>query len=216
MHNPIIGERLRHNTQRLSYTLDMYPTIQSIINGGGGYNNADYLHRDHFHEGCITGIDLTSVEIPDDRVIISWNLMTSGRGSVKGKKRFWALSTRDNSTGRELSLYHRLHTSFDPSMNQGKDNFYTLLFGNCTRDIDKTNFCMEEVTEEDREIFRGAVSWIKHGGGVSFFNEGVKSSELVDFFGDYVGYNEATATAADVSFVQTYSNFTSHGCYCCV
>ena len=68
-----VGEVLRHNTQKMTYTQDMYPTIQSILNGSGR-NNVDHLYKDYFHDGCITGVDLTTVEIPDDRVVISWNV----------------------------------------------------------------------------------------------------------------------------------------------
>ena len=72
-----VGEVLRHNTQKMTYTQDMYPTIQSILNGSGR-NNVDHLYKDYFHDGCITGVDLTTVEIPDDRVVISWNVSILG------------------------------------------------------------------------------------------------------------------------------------------
>ena len=190
-----VGESLRHNTRRMTYTMDLYPTILSIINEG----NADYLYRDHFHEGCITGVDLTSVSIPDDRVTIHWNRysqLVRSRNSNEVKIRFWALSTKDSS-GRELSLYHRLHTSPKPTLKQGRDNFYTL--HQCSTDTMNTDpdMCMAEVTGKDKDIFRDAISWIKNGGGVSFFNDGVKDSELVEFFSDMVLKNDKADEAAE-------------------
>ena len=77
MPNQSVGEVLCHNTQKMTYTQDMYPTIQSILNGSGR-NNVDHLYKDYFHDGCITGVDLTTVEIPDDRVVISWNVSILG------------------------------------------------------------------------------------------------------------------------------------------
>ena len=196
MPDPSTAERLRSNTKKLTYTLDIYPTIQSIVHGGGGSNNADYLYRNHFHEGCITGVDLTSVEIPDERVTIAWNLATSVSKKTGDPRRFWALSTRDSTTGggngEEVTLYHRYAGSPMSSIKQGKNNTYTLLFGDCTRDTSKSNLCQEAVTDNDRKIFKDAISWIKHD-GASFFNDGVKSSKLVEFFANKVGYEEATA-----------------------
>jgi hypothetical protein len=65
------------------------------------------------------------------------------------------------------------------------------------------DMCMAEVTDKDKDIFRDAISWIKNGGGVSFFNEGVKDSELVEFFGDMVQKNEAAEAAEAPTAVGT-------------
>ena len=85
-----IGQRLRANTQQLVHTLDMFPTIQSILHGGYDY----WANKEH--TGCATGIDLTSVDIPDDRVTISQNLASS-LGFRGEPPRYWAIETKDNA-----------------------------------------------------------------------------------------------------------------------
>lgn len=189
MPNPAMGERLRRNTQKMSYTLDMYPTIQSIINGG----SYDYLQ--HAHHGCITGVDLTAVDIPDDRVTISWNMVTS-QIAKKGPAQLWALSTKDPATGKELSLYHRKFHSNHPRLKQGKDNWYVLKFNECTRDTSASNLCIDEVNENDKEIFRGAVDWIKN---TPMLGGGVRTSKLVEFFSSMVKYEETGGGEAAVA-----------------
>lgn len=111
------------------------------------------------------------------------------RGGDEIKARFWALTTRD-SKGDELSLYHRRHPGPGRGLKQGTNNFYMLEHGNCTRSIEKSDLCMSDVTQEDKDIFKGAISRIKNGNGALFFNEGVKGSELIDFFGDMVGIED--------------------------
>ena len=111
------------------------------------------------------------------------------RGGDEIKARFWALTTRD-SKGDELSLYHRRHPGPGRGLNQGTNNFYMLEHGNCTRSIEKSDLCMSDVTQEDKDIFKGAISRIKNGNGALFFNEGVKGSELIDFFGNMVGIED--------------------------
>ena len=185
MPNPSMAERLRKNTQKMTHILDMYPTIQGIINGG----NYDVLQ--HTPDGCITGVDLTSVDIPEDRVTISINLASSNsvensRNSVPWQARLWALSTTD-SKGRELTLYHRRHKFKHPNLKQGTDNFYILEFGECTRNISNSNLCMQDINEEYKEIFRRAIQWLKH---TPFYHDGVKNSELVEHFGKNTIYNE--------------------------
>ena len=110
------------------------------------------------------------------------------RGGDEIKARFWALTTRD-STGDELSLYHRRHPGPGRGLKQGTNNFYMLKHGNCTRSIDKSDLCMSDVTQEDKDIFRGAISRIKNG-NFRYFNERVKGSELIDFFDNMVGIED--------------------------
>lgn len=176
-----VAERLRNNTQKLTHILDIYPTIQNIINS----ERFDALQ--HFPDGCITGLDLTSVDIPDDRVTLSINLASSNSViSVKGKKyntwsaRLWSLSTVD-SKGRELTLYHRKNKYPHPELQQGMDNVYVLEFGNCTRNISSSNLCMEDgISDKSKlETFSRAIHWLEH---TPYYHEGVKNSELVELF----------------------------------
>jgi len=180
MPDPSSAERLRMNTQKMTHTLDMYPTIQSILHGGP----YDYLQ--HADQDCITGIDLASVVIPDDRVAITWNLVSS-QIVRKQPAEFWALSTRD-SDGKDWSLYHRLSRNRHPKLKQGANNFYVLEYGDCTRDTNPKNLCMMNVNQEHKELFRGAVQWIKH---TPLLGEGVGKSKLVKFFAEEVGWKEA-------------------------
>lgn len=182
MRDSSVADRLRKNTQKLTHILDIYPSIQSIING----ERFDTLQ--HFPDGCITGMDLTSVDIPDDRVTLSINLASSHSVEKKRKRfrkgawqaRLWSLSTKD-SKGRELTLYHRKHKDPHPTLQQGADNFYVLEFGNCTRNISSSNLCMEDgISDESKlETFSRAMQWLEQ---TPYYHEGVKNSELVELF----------------------------------
>ena len=122
------------------------------------------------------------------------------RGGDEIKARFWALTTRD-STGDELSLYHRRHPGPGRGLKQGTNNFYMLKHGNCTRSIDKSDLCMSDVTQEDKDIFRGAISRIKNG-NFRYFNERVKGSELIDFFDNMVGIEDEDSADDSPNFVK--------------
>ena len=61
---------LRRNTQQLTSTLDLYPTIQNILHGNGRYANVADTGT---ARGCVTEVDLKSIDIPEpeDRVTVS-------------------------------------------------------------------------------------------------------------------------------------------------
>lgn len=78
MRDSSVAERLRRNTQKLTSIVDIFPTIQGILNGG------KYDILQNTHEGCITGVDLTSTEISDERVTASINLASSRSNNANG------------------------------------------------------------------------------------------------------------------------------------
>mmetsp|Transcript_28240 Transcript_28240/g.45902 ORF Transcript_28240/g.45902 Transcript_28240/m.45902 type:complete len:168 (+) Transcript_28240:2-505(+) len=159
----------------------MHPTISSILHGGY-YNPLEVVP-----EGCITGVDLTSVPIPDDRVVISWNHVSSYTLS-KLPAEFWGLSTRD-SNGKDWSLYHRLGKKKLVNIKQDKDNWYVLEYGECTRNTkDLKNYCSSaKLSESQTELFKRAVEWVKH---TPMLKEGIGDSKLVQKFVDKVKWKE--------------------------
>merc|ERR1719253_1262222 len=179
MRDQTVADRLRRNTQQLVHTIDFYPTIK-----GAFWGNFDYLAQ--AQHGCITGVDLTAVDVPQDRVALSINYRSSQLASpFKGE--FWAVSTK------ELALYHRKAKNRHPKLNQGKNNYYVLEFGECESSTSKTTLCLHTPKEDDLDYFRGVIGWIKN---TQLLGEGVKSSELVNMFAEKVMYNEV-AIAAD-------------------
>jgi len=180
MPDPSMADRLRSNTQKLMHTTDLYQTLQGVLRrtfapvGAGG---APPLPTDR----CITGVDLAEVDVPEDRVVISWNFYSSKKGGSMFKGTYWALSTK------ELSLYHRKQGK--KVIHQGTNSVYVLKYGECTRDTSPKNWCQASVTEEYKEYFRDAIQWIKTA---PFYDEGVKTSKLVEYFSKKVGW-KATA-----------------------
>ena len=61
-----VAGRLRRNSKQLTHTLDFYSTLKGILHGS-------YNHLTNENEGCIAGVDLTSVDIPEDRAVIAAN-----------------------------------------------------------------------------------------------------------------------------------------------
>jgi len=188
MPDPSIAIRLRSNTQKLMHTTDLHKTIHGIISRTfatkveeGGH---EVLPLGSAPRGCITGMDLAKVDVPENRVVISWNLFSSKKGGKMFKGRYWALSTK------EVSLYHRKHGQKNPTLHQGKNNAYVLKYGDCNRDTSRKNFlCQASLNEEYKEYFRGVIQWIKN---TPFYDEDVKTSKLVEFFGNMVGWKETS------------------------
>ena len=188
MPDPSIADRLRRNTQKMISTLDFHPTIKSIVQGGA----YDFLRP--MHSECLTGVDLTAVDIPDDRVTISWNFVTSDRRTVPNGHH-WAIHTAVNSTeyagSGDVTLYHRRAKNVDGKLGQGKDNTYILTYGDCvaswTSAKGQTPRCMSEVNDDHKAIFRKAIQWIKHS---KILMRSVGDSELVRFFADIVDREE--------------------------
>jgi len=188
-----MAETLRMNTKKLTQTLDMHPTIRSVLHGGSGPANVNY----HNHpladpntaatEGCISGIDLATVEIPEDRVTIAINVATSSFKDIT----LWALSTKD------ASLYHR---KAPYPMNQvgqyDRDHNYILQYGSCTKN--QKALCLTEVDEEGKEYFRRAVVSMRDYGS-SFVGEDVKRSKLVNYFVNVIGGESAIEASTKMS-----------------
>ena len=61
----LLGEEmqrtLRSNTKELTHVLDMFPTIRSLMQLSNGGTTYDFLTK--ASHGCVTGVDLTSVEV---------------------------------------------------------------------------------------------------------------------------------------------------------
>jgi hypothetical protein len=189
MPDPSIADRLRRNTQKMISTLDLYPTIKSIAQGGA----YDFLRS--MHSECLTGVDLTAVDIPDDRVTISWNFVSSERDRTVPKPQFWAIHTMVDSTefagSGDVTLYHRRAKHEDKQLGQGKDNAYILVYGDCvaswTSAMRQTPICASKVDDNHRAIFRQAIQWIKHS---PMHMKSVGDSELVRFFADIVDQDD--------------------------
>jgi hypothetical protein len=189
MPDPSIADRLRRNTQKLISTLDFYSTIKSIVSGG------TYDYFSSMHPECITGVDLTTVDIPDDRVTLSWNYVSSKLERTTIKPQFWAIHTTVASSAYagsgDVTLYHRISKNPDANLQQGKNNTYILFYGDCvaswTSAKRKTPHCMTEVNDDHKAIFRRAIQWIKHS---PIMKTRVGESELVSFFSDVVGWEE--------------------------
>ena len=170
-----IRERLRRNTQQLVDILDFFPTLQHIIYSSYGLNsekaridsNAVNITED---KGvCVTGVDLTAVDIPDNRVTIAWNRESSKH--YRYPSHLWALSTK------EKAIYHRSNRKPMRKLRQGRSNFYVMTFKNCTRDI--TNHCMTELDQDGKSYFRPVLKSLDQS---LFFGDELKKSELVNLF----------------------------------
>jgi len=183
-------ERLRRNTQMMTHTLDIFPTLLSIVHGGNVATDGEY--HDHpmsdpntaADEGCIAGIDLAAVDIPEDRVTIAMNLVSGVSRSLT----LWAISTKD------FTLYHRTGRTEVYPLQQGRDNDYVLEFGSCTKDVMK--LCMTDLSEEKEEYFRRAITSLRSYGS-SFVGESVKTSKIVRFFVNILGGESAMEQTAD-------------------
>ena len=183
MANAGVGQRLKRNTQQLTSTLDMHSTLRSILHSADG-KYKDYPMFDPTAaaaEGCIAGVDLTTVDVPDDRVVLSLNLASK---TVRSGE-LWAISTRD------ATLYRRKATKVLKHMGQGIDNHYVLLHGKCTSSAN-TGLCMVPLDKTWKEHFCRAIVSLRHGSG--FVGEEVKQSELVQFFVEAVGGESAVET----------------------
>jgi len=154
-------ERLRRNTQKLTTTLDLFPTIQSILHGGTPPK------EDNLTEGCMTGIDLAAVEIRDDRVVVASNSV-----STKKKYHLWALMAK------ESALYHRLQKG--SLVGQGPNNTYVMSFKEC-----EERSCFSELDEPGKDQFRTAIATFKNDTSI---RDEVKESDLVNFFERLVNY----------------------------
>jgi len=183
-----VAERLRRNTQKMTYTLDMHPTVRSILHSvDDNYKDTNPMSKPKTADakGCIAGVDLTSVDIPDDRVVLATNLASSQIISTKKTLKLFALMTKD------VALYHRQHIRGMHELGQGRDNEYVLQFGSCTQST--TSLCMADFNHRDddtKEYFRRAVVSLRDT-SISFFGGGVKWSRPVMFFVDKLGGESA-------------------------
>jgi hypothetical protein len=80
--SPSARETLKSNQAKVVSTLDLFPTLQHILYRGDAAltaperreRNATDTGKDH--DVCISGLDLMSVQVPSDRLTISWNYLS--------------------------------------------------------------------------------------------------------------------------------------------
>ena len=143
--------RLRHNTQQAVSTLDLFPTIQHFLYGGSAketdnlraeHNAADTSSVDDLRH-CITGHDLLSTEITDDRLTVQWNSVSQPQSGYKGLF-LGALS------GKASGLYVK---GMGGKAVPEKFRAWELDYGQCTTVWEAD--CAMELTEERR------MHWLK-------------------------------------------------------
>jgi len=137
-------ETLRSNQDKVVSTLDLFPTMQHIIYGGDAKetsqertkSKAADVSKDEELEHCVTGFDLMSTSIPDDRVAISWNSLSK----MKRHDRLLAISNA------ERGMYRK---------GDWKWGLRQMRYGNCTTSGEGE--CVEDMTEADRTYWKGIV-----------------------------------------------------------
>jgi hypothetical protein len=171
----VIANRLRRNTHQLTHTLDLYPTLLSILHPTSKSDDGTVGHHtlnstDSF-KGCATGFDLTAVDIADDRVTLASNMVSAT--TVRSQRlQLRAISTKD------YALYHRKSHSSHPQLKQGKNDAYMLIFGaGCTSNPE--DLCVGAFDDDGREYFVPYLDSLKNS---SLVDEETKESELVRFF----------------------------------
>lgn len=166
MRDNTIANRLRHNTQQLTSTLDLYPTIRSILHGGAPRNDTDnWINATNAQEGCMVGVDLAAVDIKDDRVVVASNSISSAGSPTH----LWALMTK------ESALYHRMQNRPLKQLGQEKIGSYVMSFNDC---VEGTN-CLVGLNESSKNQFRHVIESFKND---SRIQDGVKDSGFVQFF----------------------------------
>ena len=68
-------QTLRYNTNQTVSTLDIYAALQHVLTG----NTTSPTQQERGH--CVTGLDLLGTKIPDNRLVLSWNALSSGSTS---------------------------------------------------------------------------------------------------------------------------------------
>ena len=161
MHNKSIAGRLRQNTKQLTTTLDLYPTIRSILHDDTPRNGI--VNWTEVHRGCMTGVDLAAVDIPDNRVVAASNSISSA--GIYGH--LWALMTKDSA------LYHRKHSRAHKPLQQGKNSSYVMSFRGC-----EGRNCLVDLDESGKDQFRHVLETFKND---SRIRDEVKKSDSVEF-----------------------------------
>jgi len=164
---------LRSNTKKLTHALDMFPTMKTLMQLSNGGEKYDFLTK--ANHGCFTGVDLTSVEVPGDRVQIAMDYV-SGKKFVQAYNvepgHLWAI------VANETALYHRKWHSPNPFLEQGKDDVYVMHFGNCTSDTQ--SLCTEPF---DLNLHGGLLkSALRSFKSTKLVGEGAKNSDLIQYF----------------------------------
>mmetsp|Transcript_6035 Transcript_6035/g.11731 ORF Transcript_6035/g.11731 Transcript_6035/m.11731 type:complete len:529 (+) Transcript_6035:583-2169(+) len=166
MRDNTTANRLCQNTQQLTSTLDLYPTIRNILHGGAPRNDTDdWINETNAQEGCMVGVDLAAVDIKDDRVVVASNSISSAGSPTH----LWALMTK------ESALYHRMQKRPLKQLGQDKTGSYVMSFNDCNEGSN----CLVGLNESSKNQFRHIVESFKND---STIQDGVKDSDFIQFF----------------------------------
>ena len=100
-------QTLRHNTDQIISTLDLFPTTKHILHGGPAAavnhnNTTTQLGSTEEKQHCVTGLDLLQAPVPQDRVTVTWNYISYA--NLKHFRRrmctFMVLSRKDKALYR--------------------------------------------------------------------------------------------------------------------
>jgi|AntRauTorckE5430_2_1112549.scaffolds.fasta_scaffold04539_2 hypothetical protein len=102
-------ENLRYNTHQLTSTLDIFPTILHILEGGGSKSKSQIATTD---DKCVRGLDLLENRVKESRV--AWSFPGTSKDFVK-----WPGCNMALHKGTSSSLYRR--------SGQSRNNAYSLV-----------------------------------------------------------------------------------------
>lgn len=159
-------ETLRSNQDRVVSTLDLFPTMQHVLYGGDSTETSDEralskaadVSADGELEHCVTGFDLMSLSIPEDRVAISWNIVSEKRPQY----RLVAVSSADRGMYRK------------GDWGGGISEFQ---YGNCT--ASGKGECTRPMTENDRTYWKNLIHDMHNS---STMSKQFMNSKFVDVF----------------------------------
>jgi hypothetical protein len=138
---------LRENVNQVVSILDLFPTLQHILYGGNVAatlkdrvaTGAASTSSDQEQRHCFTGLDLLDQVVPDDRVALSWNVVTE----PESKQLLAAVSNT------ERALYLRRGYA-------RRNGLFQMTYDACTIQ-GLASDCTEEATPADRIFWQGVV-----------------------------------------------------------
>lgn len=181
MANEGVADTLRRNTQQLTHVVDIVPTIRSVLDEG-------YESPSHAPKGCITGVDLTSIDVPDDRVAIATNMASSKRAGVV-PTRHKALLTKDMALYRRSGKYAISPKTIFNEAAPASDITHVYRFGDCSSDgPNSASLCQGFLKEDEaaQEHFRRALVSLQYS---ALLSESAKTSDVVRFFAGWLDGN---------------------------
>jgi hypothetical protein len=147
---------LRNNVDKVVSILDLFPSVQHILYGGNVSSTsmervavgAASLRSKEWQRHCITGMDLLSENVPDNRLALSWNTVTE----PESKQLLVALSNA------ERGLYLRrgyptpswLMTILFPLGSLSPRGLFEFTYDQCTVEVD--NQCTAELDNDEMDL----------------------------------------------------------------